>query len=270
MGKKLNFYPISPTGCDYKELIEKEKKTTTVRFGDKYYHLYSVGDIVSITVGFDPEEAETIAEARIKEIYAKKLGYITEKDLEGESPDSLTPKLLRNTLNGIYKKRIGRPVRDDDWVTIIKWGYICPFCSLPEERFIYRDNLTSALFSLWPVSDYHTLLIPTRHVTHEKELTEQEVIGLHKLRIKLVNIIEEKIGLRHYNLGLNQGKLAGQTISHIHYHLIFRKEDDIEDPTGGIRNIIPGKGNYKKFMVEKREKDVEKWTNEIKKFVKKD
>ncbi|MEM5853207.1 MAG: HIT domain-containing protein [Candidatus Aenigmatarchaeota archaeon] len=140
----------------------------------------------------------------------------------------------------------------------------CPFCNLPEERILYRGKHASALFSLWPVSDYHLLIIPNRHVTREKELKECEVLELHKLKVYLVELIERKTGLKDYNFGLNQGELAGQTVPHLHYHVIFRKFGDVEDPSGGIRNIIPNMGNYMKNPIPKREEDVKKWTEEIK------
>jgi len=131
----------------------------------------------------------------------------------------------------------------------------CPFCNLSEERLLHRGRYVSALFSFWPVSDYHLLIVPNRHVTAEKELEDREVLDLHELRMALTEIIERKTGLANYNLGLNQGMLAGQTVPHIHYHVIFRSAGDVEDPTGGVRNIIPGMGNYKGGPVQKREEE---------------
>lgn len=124
MKKQLNFYPTTPTGCNYKELIMERKKWTTVRFGDKYAKDYRVGEIVAVTCGFDPATAEHMADGVITRIELKKLGNINDKDLEGESPDSLTRELLLNTLNGIYEQRLGRKVHNEDLVTIISWNYL--------------------------------------------------------------------------------------------------------------------------------------------------
>ncbi len=174
----------------------------------------------------------------------------------------------------------------------------CIFCTIPEDRVFYKNKYVKALFSLWPITDYHFLTIPTRHIADEKNLTQKEVTELYKVRIKITNAIDELVGYKDYNLLLNQGEVAGRTIDHIHYHTAFRKKDDLKksplaniliaalqnddvdglrqcinlayeistDLVGGVRNIIPGMGNYKKnnHMIPKREKDVLKWTKQIK------
>lgn len=124
MKKQLNFYPITLAGCNYKELIMQKKKWTTVRFGDRYVKDYQIGDVIAITCGFDPSIAEHIADGVLTKIDLKKIGDICDKDLEGESPDSLTKELLIDTLNGIYEQRLGRKVHDEDLVTIISWSYL--------------------------------------------------------------------------------------------------------------------------------------------------
>jgi len=177
----------------------------------------------------------------------------------------------------------------------------CIFCEFPEERLVYNGTYVKALFSLWPVTDYHFLTIPARHVADEKDLTEQEVVELFKTRTRISNAITRLTGLRDYNLLLNQGNIAGRTIDHIHYHTGFRREGDLKDsplakllernmsqddlkslkdtislayemvtdPVGGIRNVIPGMGNYKKYsdLIPKREEDVLKWTKQIKDYL---
>lgn len=144
----------------------------------------------------------------------------------------------------------------------------CPFCNLIEEKILYKGRYAFAVFSLWPVSDYHLLVIPNRHVSTEEELEDFEVLYLYKLRMGMIRLIERKTGLTDYNLGLNQGELAGQTVSHIHYHVVFRKAGDVEDPVGGVRNIIPNMGNYRRRPIPKREENVKKWTEEIKPLTK--
>lgn len=124
MGKRLNFYPITSAGCNYRELIQQKRKWTTVRFGDKYARDYQIGDIVAITCGFDPSTAEHVADGAITKVDLKKIGDIGDKDLEGESPDSLTKELLLETLNDIYKERLGRQICEEDMVTIVSWRYL--------------------------------------------------------------------------------------------------------------------------------------------------
>lgn len=124
MEKRLNFYPVTSAGCNYKELIEQRKKWTTVRFGDKYARDYQIGDVIAITCGFDPFTAEHVADGVITKADLKKIGEIVGGDLEGESPDSLTKELLLDTLNVIYKERLGRQVCDEDTVTILSWRYL--------------------------------------------------------------------------------------------------------------------------------------------------
>ena len=124
MEKRLNFYPVSLAGCNYKDLIQQKRKWTTVRFGDKYARDYQIGDVIAITCGFDPSTAEDIAHGVITRVDLKKIADITDKDLEGESPDSLTKDLLLDTLNGIYRQRLGRNVHDEDLVTVISWRYL--------------------------------------------------------------------------------------------------------------------------------------------------
>ncbi len=180
----------------------------------------------------------------------------------------------------------------------------CTFCSLPEDRIFYRNEYVKALFSLWPISDYHFLVIPARHTADEKDLTEREVVELFKARMKISAAIEDMTGMKNYNLLLNQGEVAGRTIPHLHYHTAFRKKGDLEkspaaellgealtcdtvgrmkkkvrlayemltSDVGGVRNVMPGMNDYKNFgdMIPSREKDVLIWTRRLKEYLEKD
>ena len=104
--------------------------------------------------------------------------------------------------------------------------------------FAIRDN--------FPVSKYHTLLIPKRHVTDIFQLYGDETLSLFRLLQRQKMILKDADStITGFNVGFNSGYDAGQTIEHAHVHLIPRRKDDVDDPIGGIRNVFPGKGNYK-------------------------
>jgi len=139
----------------------------------------------------------------------------------------------------------------------------CAFCSVVPSRPVLVSNFVYAMFSYWPVSPYHFLIVPRRHIEDEKDLTLEEIIDVFCVKKRLIEVIGEKTGFRSYNFGLNAGREAGQTVDHLHYHVIFRRKGDTIDPTGGIRNVIPNKGRYGPNSVNKQEKEVESWTEEI-------
>ena len=128
---------------------------------------------------------------------------------------------------------------------------LCPFCGsypqVPALIKISKDDTFFVIRDNYPVSKYHTLIIPNRHVSDIFDLNGQELLMLHRVlaeqRLKLVQLDNTITG---FNVGFNSGKDAGQTIDHAHVHLIPRRKGDVKDPTGGIRNIFPDKGNYKK------------------------
>ena len=101
------------------------------------------------------------------------------------------------------------------------------------------------IISRYPVSSHHSLIIPKRHVKEYFELNEEEVIGcnqlIQKVKIKVEN--NDKT-IKGFNIGINSGKEAGQSIMHCHIHLIPRREGDVENPQGGVRGVIPSKQHY--------------------------
>jgi ATP adenylyltransferase len=122
----------------------------------------------------------------------------------------------------------------------------CPFCSLPKDRIHLQNALALACFDGYPVSAGHCLIIPTRHVNDYWGLTEAERQACHELLVQLRDqIIKSDPSVTGFNIGLNAGESAGQTIFHCHYHLIPRRDGDVPKPRGGVRNVIPDKGNYR-------------------------
>jgi superfamily II DNA or RNA helicase/diadenosine tetraphosphate (Ap4A) HIT family hydrolase len=121
----------------------------------------------------------------------------------------------------------------------------CPFCDpLPEDRVLYRDDLVSALWDGFPVSPGHALLITRRHVADWFEATDEERSALIRALSLVKAEVERRYAPNGFNVGVNAGAASGQTIFHLHVHLIPRYRGDVPDPRGGVRHVIPSKGNY--------------------------
>lgn len=121
----------------------------------------------------------------------------------------------------------------------------CPFCSVEFEReIIASSDLSLAFFDGFPVSPGHALIIPRRHVASFFDLTKEEQLDLLKLADEVRFVIEERFHPDGYNVGINVGKAAGQSVFHVHMHLIPRYNGDVSNPRGGVRSVIPTKQNY--------------------------
>jgi diadenosine tetraphosphate (Ap4A) HIT family hydrolase len=120
----------------------------------------------------------------------------------------------------------------------------CPFCCLPAERILAGNAQAVAIADAFPVSAGHSLIIPHRHLTRFFDLTEEEVTAVHALLRRMKDHLDETRNPAGYNVGINVGTAAGQTVAHVHVHLIPRYLGDVTDPVGGVRNIIPGRGWY--------------------------
>ena len=120
----------------------------------------------------------------------------------------------------------------------------CPFCQPDHNQVFYKDSLTIGLWDAFPVSKGHALIITRRHVSSWFDATDEEKTALNKAIEKAKLIIEENHKPDGFNIGININEAGGQTIFHLHQHLIPRYVGDVSNPRGGIRNIIPGKGSY--------------------------
>jgi diadenosine tetraphosphate (Ap4A) HIT family hydrolase len=120
----------------------------------------------------------------------------------------------------------------------------CPFCSLPEDRIVQEGRLAIALADGYPVSLGHTLVVPKRHISDWFDATKEERTEI----LDLIDAVKKEFDQQHkpdgYNIGINIGAAAGQTIDHLHVHLIPRYEADVQDPRGGVRYVIPEKARY--------------------------
>jgi len=123
----------------------------------------------------------------------------------------------------------------------------CLFCNSKISGIAHENDLAYASYDTYPVSEFHCLIIPKRHVIDYFELTDEELVACNDL-IKIIKeevLIKDK-NVKAFNIGTNAGKIAGQSIMHCHIHLIPRREDDVENPQGGVRSVIPQKQHYKR------------------------
>jgi diadenosine tetraphosphate (Ap4A) HIT family hydrolase len=127
----------------------------------------------------------------------------------------------------------------------------CPFCSPSTNSTLVTESAQAyALSDKYPVTDGHTLVLPKRHVNNYFELSEREQTACQIMVNRVQSRLQDKHAPDGFNVGLNVGTDAGQTVPHAHIHVIPRYAGDVDDPTGGVRNVIPEKGNYLSGAVE--------------------
>lgn len=120
----------------------------------------------------------------------------------------------------------------------------CPFCNLPSERVIADWPLCRVVRDNFPVSEGHTLIIPKRHFPSFFDCSEAERAALMEALDAAKRDLDRRLRPDGYNIGINDGPSAGQTIQHLHVHLIPRYIGDQADPRGGVRWIFPDKARY--------------------------
>lgn len=122
----------------------------------------------------------------------------------------------------------------------------CPFCNIPKTDRTIETDLLIGFFDRYPVNPGHLLLVPRRHIASWFDATREEQAALMGAIDDAVALIESRLDLKPdgYNVGFNAGEAAGQTVMHLHLHVIPRFHGDVDDPTGGIRGAIPHKRIY--------------------------
>jgi len=120
----------------------------------------------------------------------------------------------------------------------------CPFCSLPAERFVLQSEHAVVIRDGFPVSPGHTLIIPRRHVASFFDVTDAERADLMSLLTAARDDLERQLHPAGFNIGINDGAAAGQTVPHLHMHLIPRYDGDRDDPRGGVRWVLPDTAAY--------------------------
>lgn len=120
----------------------------------------------------------------------------------------------------------------------------CPFCDLPAARILHTSPRARALRDGYPVSEGHTLVVPARHVASLWDLAPEERAELWALVDEVREALMASHGPDGFNIGVNEGEAAGQTVAHAHIHVIPRYAGDVEDPRGGIRWVVPERARY--------------------------
>jgi len=120
----------------------------------------------------------------------------------------------------------------------------CPFCTLPPARIVHANDLAIVIRDAFPVSHGHTLVLPRRHVGRFFDLLPAERNALFDLLDLARRGLDESLRPDGYNIGINDGPAAGQTVPHLHVHLIPRFAGDQADPRGGVRWIFPQRADY--------------------------
>lgn len=120
----------------------------------------------------------------------------------------------------------------------------CPFCTPENEKILFENEHAYAIFDRYPVSHGHILIIPKRHFTSIFDGLYNEIEDIWDLICKGKQFLIEKYSPDGYDIGINDGESAGQTIMHLHIHIIPRYSGDMINPKGGVRGVIPEKQKY--------------------------
>jgi diadenosine tetraphosphate (Ap4A) HIT family hydrolase len=119
----------------------------------------------------------------------------------------------------------------------------CVFCQ-HGRQLLAQSELSLAFLDGFPVAKGHALVIPKRHVMSIWEMTDSEYTDAFNLVRRVKQVLQEMFNPHGFNIGVNCGEVAGQTVFHAHIHVIPRYAGDVPNPRGGVRHIIPGKGDY--------------------------
>lgn len=122
---------------------------------------------------------------------------------------------------------------------------LCIFCNIEKSIKILSGDLAFVIEDSHPVTKYHSLIIPNRHFESFFDITDKELLEINQLiKTRTTQILAKDQSVEGFNIGINIGNIAGQSIFHLHVHLIPRRSGDIQNPRGGVRGIIPEKRNY--------------------------
>jgi diadenosine tetraphosphate (Ap4A) HIT family hydrolase len=125
---------------------------------------------------------------------------------------------------------------------MIKEFAYCPFCH--PDGILLENDLAYVLLDRSPVNPGHSLIIPKRHISDFFLTTEAEKHALLSLLDKAKHYLDDKYSPAGFNVGINVGEAAGQTVPHVHLHLIPRYQGDVDHPRGGVRGVIPSRQSY--------------------------
>ena len=120
--------------------------------------------------------------------------------------------------------------------------FVSPF--LQKKDRLLENAVGFVIYDGFPVNEGHCLVVPHRVYSNYFDSTPEEVKGLQELVFQAKQLLDEKLSPDGYNVGINCGEFGGQTIPHVHFHLIPRYKGDVESPRGGVRGVIPSKQSY--------------------------
>lgn len=153
-----------------------------------------------------------------------------------------------------YRCNATKRDRDDTDLRAVRAAYEikqsgCPFCELVGRTPVLENTLALALKDAYPVTVGHLLVIPRRHAADYFDLGTAEIRACQDLLTRARSLaLDEDRTIAGFNVGINSGTAAGQTVMHCHIHLIPRRAGDSANPRGGIRGVIPGKADYTPSM----------------------
>ena len=120
----------------------------------------------------------------------------------------------------------------------------CPFCDLAPPSVWLESSSALALWDGFPISEGHTLVVPRRHASSLFDLPFSELSSVWRFVARVRDDLISRFRVDAFNIGVNDGSAAGQTVMHAHIHVVPRREGDVPDPRGGVRWVIPGKAGY--------------------------
>ena len=120
----------------------------------------------------------------------------------------------------------------------------CPFCPPLERETLESHPLAISIADSFPLSQGHSLIVPRRHVPSFFDLAGEERLAILELLDRVKRLLDRRYAPDGYNIGVNDGPAAGQTVMHLHVHVIPRYQGDMDDPRGGVRWIFPDKAAY--------------------------
>jgi diadenosine tetraphosphate (Ap4A) HIT family hydrolase len=126
----------------------------------------------------------------------------------------------------------------------IGWPMNCPFCQLDDRPVLLKNHVGMAFYDSFPVSKGHSLIVPRDHVRSFFDLPKPELTEIWGMVARIRLQLLEEFEPDGFNIGINEGSVAGQTVGHAHIHIIPRYSGDVSDPRGGVRWVIPDKADY--------------------------
>ena len=121
----------------------------------------------------------------------------------------------------------------------------CIFCNKSKLNIVFQDENFYVIRDAYPVTKNHTLIILNEHDKTYFDLEDKDIVQLNNIiKLQKKSLMDEDNSITGFNIGINQGESAGQTVIHLHIHLIPRRKGDVNDPRGGVRGVIPSKQKY--------------------------